>query len=96
MPQFLILADDYTDAHAPDRRLAVREKHLERMRVEKAAGRFIIGGAKLDDERRMVGSMLLVDLPNIVEVEQWLNEDVYVTEKVWEKIEITPFAIAEV
>lgn len=96
MPQFLVLADDYKDANALSRRLHVRETHLARMRVEKAAGKFIVGGAKLDDEKRMVGSMLVVDLPNIAEVETWLNEDVYVTEKVWEKIEILPFKIAEV
>ncbi|MGN6616243.1 MAG: YciI family protein [Ilyomonas sp.] len=96
MPQFLVLADDYKDANALSRRLNVRETHLARMRVEKSAGRFIVGGAKLDDEKRMVGSMLVVDLLNIAEVETWLNEDVYVTEKVWEKIEIIPFKIAEV
>jgi len=37
MPQFLILADDYKDPDALSRRLFVREKHLERMRIEKAA-----------------------------------------------------------
>lgn len=96
MPQFLILAKDYTDAEALQRRLAVREAHLNRMRVEKAAGRFIIGGAKLNNEGHMYGSMLVVQLENKEAVKQWINEDPYITGKVWEHVEILPFKIAEV
>jgi uncharacterized protein YciI len=96
MPQFLILTDDYKDPDALSRRLSVRETHLQRMREEKVKGNFIVGGAKLNDQGNMHGSMLVVQLENEDEVKKWVEEDPYVTGKVWEKIEILPFRIADV
>ena len=96
MPQFLILTDDYKDPDALSRRLSVRETHLQRMREEKEKGNFIIGGAKLNDQGNMHGSMLVVQLENEDEVKKWVEEDPYVTGKVWEKIEILPFRIVDV
>ncbi len=82
MLRFLILADDYTDDEALSRRFAVREQHLAKMRVEKAKGHFIIGGAKLNKENKMYGSMLVVELESEEAVKQWINVDPYVTGKV--------------
>ena len=96
MPQFLILADDYKDPDALSRRLSVRETHLQRMREERAKGNFIIGGAKLNEHGNMHGSMLVIQLENEDAVKNWVEEDPYVTGKVWEKIEILPFRIADV
>jgi hypothetical protein len=96
MPQFLILADDFKDPDALSRRLAVREEHLKRVRKDKAGGRFIIGGAKLNGEGKMHGSMLVVQFESEDAVRKWVDEDPYVTGKVWEKIEILPFKVAEV
>ena len=96
MPQFLILADDYKDPDALSRRLSVRKNHLQRMRKEKIKGTFIVGGAKLNEHGNMHGSMLVVQLENEEAVKKWADEDPYVTGKVWEKIEILPFRIAEV
>jgi uncharacterized protein YciI len=96
MPQFLILADDYKDPDALSRRLSVRETHLQRMREERIKGNFVIGGAKLNEQGNMHGSMLVVQLENEEEVKQWVEKDPYVTGKVWEKIEILPFRIADV
>jgi hypothetical protein len=96
MPQFLILAKDYTDPDALQRRLSVREAHLARMHVEKEKGSFVTGGAKLDDAGRMVGSMLVVDLETKESVEKWVSVDPYITGKVWEDVEILPFKTADV
>jgi uncharacterized protein YciI len=96
MSQFLILADDYKDADALNRRMFVREDHLKRMRIEKAAGNFIIGGAKLNEQGKMHGSMLVVQLENEAAVRHWINEDPYTKGKVWEHVEILPFRVAEV
>lgn len=96
MPQFLILANDYKDAEALNRRLSVRQSHLQRMREEKLKGNFILGGAKLDEAGQMHGSMLLVNLENEAAVRQWVDEDPYVKGKVWEEIDVLPFRIAEV
>jgi len=96
MSQFLILANDYKDPDALSRRMSVRKDHLQRMRIEKTAGRFIIGGAKLNEQGNMHGSMLVVQLENENAVKEWINEDPYIQGKVWEHVEILPFRIAEV
>lgn len=96
MPQFLILADDYKDADALNRRLTIRETHLQRMREEKKAGRFIIGGAKLNEQGNMHGSMLVVNLENENAVWGWIHVDPYFTAKVWEEIKVSLFRIADV
>jgi uncharacterized protein YciI len=96
MPRFIIIAQDYKDSEALNRRLAARPAHLERMKEEKAKGVFIIGGARLNEAGNMFGSMLIVDLPNQEEVKEWVAVDPYLTNNVWETVEITPFRIADV
>ena len=96
MPQYLILATDYKDDDALNRRLSVREAHLKRVRTEKAEGRFIIGGAKLNEQDNMHGSMLVLQLENEEAARKWVSEDPYITGKVWEHIEILPFRVADV
>ncbi len=96
MPQFLILANDEQDPDALQRRMIVRENHLQRMREERAKGIFVIGGAKLDDDGKMRGSMLVVNLNNEEEAWKWVNVDPYVVGKVWGEITITSFRVADV
>jgi uncharacterized protein YciI len=96
MPHYLIIADDYTDGEALNRRLAVREKHLERMKAEKEKGVFVFAGAKFNDEDKMIGSVLVVSLASESAVKEWVNNDPYIENKVWDKITITPFKIAPV
>jgi uncharacterized protein YciI len=96
MSQFLILAEDYTDKDALTRRLTIRETHLKRMREEKKAGRFILGGAKFNDDGNMYGSMLIVNLEDEDAVKDWVYVDPYFTSKVWKHIHIYPFRIADV
>jgi uncharacterized protein len=69
---------------------------LKRVRKEKAEGRFVIGGAKLNEQGKMHGSMLVVQLENEQAARSWVNEDPYITGKVWERVEILPFRVAEV
>jgi len=94
--QFLVTANDHTDEDALNRRLAVRPKHLERVREEKAKGHFVIGGAKLNDEGKMIGSMLVIDLPDMEAAQNWIKVDPYVKDGVWETYEVVPFKVAEV
>ena len=96
MPQFIIIAKDYTDDKALNRRLAARPAHLERMKTEKQEGVFIIGGAKLNAQNNMYASVLIVDLPNENAVQKWIDSDPYFTGRVWNEVEITPFKIADV
>ena len=92
--QFLIIAYDGTDEGALDRRMAAREAHLVGARAMKANGSMIVGGAILDDDGRMVGSSCIVEFPDRAAVDAWLAADPYVTEGVWQKIEVKPFRCA--
>ena len=89
--QFLIIANDFRDPDALARRLQQRPAHIEGVRRMKAEGTFLDGGAMLDEEGRMVGSMLLLEFPSRAEVDAWLAADPYVTGQVWEHITIRPF-----
>jgi len=89
--EFLILANDFRDPEAPARRLQQRPAHIDGVRRMKAEGAFLEGGAMLDDEGRMVGSMLVVEFPSRSEVDAWLAKDPYVTGQVWEHITVRRF-----
>ena len=51
--QFLVVAHDGTDDQALERRMAVREDHLEGARKRAASGMTICGGALLDDDGKI-------------------------------------------
>ena len=86
--QFLIVAFDGTDEGALDRRLAVREAHLALGDKLVASGNMWYGAALLDDRGKMKGSTLMMDFPSEKELQDWLDQEPYVTGKVWETIQI--------
>ncbi|MCR4825117.1 MAG: YciI family protein [Bacteroidales bacterium] len=69
-----------------DRRMAVRPRHLEGM--EKLGGHVVCAGGLLDEAGKMKGSVLVMDFENRAELDQYLANEPYVQEKVWEKIEV--------
>lgn len=86
--QFVVIAHDYKDAL--QRRLAAREKHVtfgDKMVLE---GTALYGTALLDESEKMNGSVMVFDFPSRKELDEYLEKEPYVTEKVWEKIEVIP------
>ena len=94
--QYVIHAYDHTDADALDRRMAVRPAHLDYVRQLKADGQFLLGGALLDTDGRMIGSMLMLDLATEEQLKNYLNTDPYIIQGIWDKIDVRPFRPAEV
>ena len=92
--QFVVIAYDGSDAGARDRRLAARPAHLENARRMKDEGMLLTGGAILDDQGAMIGSVLVVDFPSRTGLDAWLASDPYVTGDVWRKVEARPFHVA--
>lgn len=92
---YVIHAYDYTDEQALERRLAVRPQHLDTARRLKAEGHFVIGGALLGPEDKMIGSLMVVDFDDENHLRQWLDQDPYVQGRVWEKIDVKPFREAQ-
>jgi len=92
---FLITAYDGTDSEAPARRANARPSHLERVEKFKSEGKHLYGGAILDGDGNMAGSMMVVDFPSRQALDEWLAVEPYVTHGVWQQIEIQPFRVAE-
>lgn len=76
--------------------MAVRPAHLDYVRALKANGQFVIGGALLDPEGRMIGSMLMLNLDSEEQLQTYLRTDPYIVEGVWDKIDVKPFRQADV
>jgi uncharacterized protein len=92
--QFLVVARDGTDDEAVERRKRVRPTHLEAIAPLVEDGHVLVGGAILNADDEMVGSMLLVEFPDRAAVDAWLEADPYVTGGVWMEIEVQPFRTA--
>ena len=92
--QFVVVARDGNDDDAIDRRKRVRPIHLEAIAPLVEDGHVLVGGAILNEEGDMVGSMLLVDFEDRTLVDAWLERDPYVTGGVWKEIEVRPFRAA--
>lgn len=92
--QFLLIAYDGDDAGAADRRMKVREEHLQKIDDLKKTGGFLFGGAILDDNGKMIGSMIVYEFPDRATLDEKLKDEPYITEGVWKEIEITPFRLA--
>lgn len=87
--QFVVIAHDHEDEGTLERRLKVRPEHLARCDEAVAAGTLLYAVALLDDDERMVGSVMVLDLPSRDDVEQWLDGEPYRVHDVWERIEIS-------
>ena len=87
--QFIITA--YDGENMLEKRLAVRPRHLEGM--AKLCKRIICAGGLLDDEGKMKGSVLILDFEDRVALDDYLKNEPYVTEHIWEKIEVEPLNV---
>jgi uncharacterized protein len=93
--QFLLIAYDGTDPEAFQRRLDVREEHLQKINRLKMAGEFLFGGAILDNSGKMIGSMIVYEFSDRQVLDERLIDEPYITGGVWAKIEIQPFRHAK-
>ena len=82
--QFAVTA--YDGENMLERRMAVRQRHLENM--GKIKGKVICAGGLLDDEGKMKGSVLVLDFETRDQLDEYLNSEPYIQEKVWEKVTV--------
>ena len=82
--QFLIKA--YDGEGMLDKRMEVRPRHLTGM---KALGKQIIcAGGLLDEAGNMKGSALVMEFHDRAALDEYLKNEPYVVEGVWQKIEV--------
>lgn len=91
---FLIHAFDYTDSEALQRRMNAREAHLEVARKMHQDGEILLAGAMINNDSKMIGSVVIVEMESLAEVEKWLAEEVYIKQNVWDKVAIYPLRLA--
>lgn len=82
--QFVIKAYDGEGMLA--KRMEVRPRHLEGM--ERLGSHVICAGGLFDDEGKMKGSMLVMEFESREQLDDYLANEPYVHEHVWEKIEV--------
>ncbi len=87
--QYLIIA--YDCEGALEKRLEVRDAHVKGAKRLMDEGKIIQAGALIEDEQ-MVGSTLFVDFENDDEINEWLENEPYVVNGVWnmDEFQIVP------
>jgi uncharacterized protein YciI len=96
MQQYIIIARDGNDTEALERRIKARPSHFESARELKSHDQFVIGGAILDDNGKMIGSMMIVQFETEDDLLNWMRNEPYINGNVWQDIEVKPFKVAEV
>ncbi len=87
--QYIILAYDAKDEKALERRLENRSEHLEDTKKRKESGELLFVSAILDDNEKMIGSLLVVEYESKEKLyEEWICHDPYYINNVWENIVI--------
>lgn len=87
--QYLVIA--YDNDNALDRRLAVRDEHVAGVKKLMSEGKIINAGALIEDEK-MVGSTLYIDFESDDDLDEWLENEPYVKNNVWnmDEFQIVP------
>ena len=92
MNQYLITGYDHTDEGALKRRMDVRQHHLDG--AQELRDNYVMGGAILDDDGKMIGSVMVLQFETEEELEAWKQREIYITAGVWETVDVKPFKVA--
>lgn len=82
--QYIIKA--YDGEGMLDKRMEIRPRHLEG--IERIKEHVICAGGLLDDEGKMKGSVLIMEYENREQLDEYIANEPYVQENVWQKIEV--------
>lgn len=93
--QFVVIANDYKDEKAIERRLAVRRQHLAFADKMFKQGTWLFSSALLDENGIMNGSVIFCNYKSEDELrKEWLENEAYVLGRVWEVISIRKVRIS--
>ena len=96
MPQYMVIGKDGYDAEAPERRATARPVHLEAAKALKASGNLITACALLNDEGDMTGSVMIMEFEDDAALKDYLDNEPYITQSVWQDVEVKPIKVANV
>jgi uncharacterized protein YciI len=92
---FIIIGRDEQDTKTFDRRLAVRQSHIDYSAPFFTAGNILYACALLENEK-IVGSVMMFDFESRDKLDQYLENEPYVKANVWAHIEIKEIWIPDV
>ena len=84
--QFVVTAYDGKDML--EKRMSVRERHLENIAKVKEKGHVVCAGGILDEQGKPKGSVLVLDFENEDLFNEYLANEPYISEKAWEDIRV--------
>jgi uncharacterized protein YciI len=76
--------------------MEVRPDHLKQAAKLKSDGNLVIGGAILNKQNKMVGSVMIVQFEDEQGLNDWLTIEPYIRGNVWARWEVHPYRVAEV
>lgn len=82
--QFVVKA--YDGEGMLEKRMEVRPRHLEG--IDRIREHVICAGGLLDDEGKMKGSVLIMEYDSREQLDEYIMNEPYVQEHVWETIEV--------
>jgi uncharacterized protein YciI len=88
MIQFMIVAYDGTDSGAAARRQSAKDAHVALGKRMITSGNILFSTAILNDDEETVGSMRVMQFESRSQLDDWLEREPYVTDRVWQKVEI--------
>jgi len=95
MQLFVVIGFDGQDSEAPARRAATRPSHLEYGKPFVESGTIKYGGPLLNKDGNMIGSMMVIESSSEEALRaEFLANEPYVTQGVWETFTIYPFQLA--
>lgn len=93
MKQYALICRDAPGAL--EQRMAARPDHLAGLKAEKAAGRIVDGGAMLDADGNMCGSVVLCQFEDRAGLDAYLEREIFAREGVWGDIEIVEMRLVD-
>ncbi len=94
---FMVQGYDGKDDKAPERRMTVREAHLNLFQENYKKGLFLFGAGIQDENDQLIGSMIVCDFPSKdVLQKEWLDHEPYVKGNVWQEIRISKVLVPPV
>jgi uncharacterized protein len=87
--QFVVIAYDYKEGGL-EKRMKVRPDHLRISDAFKQKGKYLYGVGITNEKDELVGSVMVFDVKDRKELDDYLKTEPYVTGNVWEKVIIHP------
>lgn len=91
---WIVLGFDGTDAEAPARRSAARQRHLAVITAMAADGRLALGVPLFESDGRVAGSLMVLSGDEPAALEAYLAEEPFAREAVWQRTDTMPGRIA--